>query len=436
MKMNLLRYLSVITLGLLLFACEEDDKITDDLPPEDAVNFTFKPLQINQTVDQNGNTYFASATLVVDADVSSDAPDGYSKQVLIQVVKWEDGEEIEITKGAQFNLSGNGAGDSKSFNLNFDNIVDQQTELNLAANILEAGSLRKIKGQGIFVNVETESEDNTVPYKIKSIIWDTAVDNNKDGFFASRSVDFIVATEGAVEKNLTGVIRLINDSNQDTSLVADIAQFLVKREGFSTNEISFSINQALIPNRAGYEVLMQFSEVGNPGEVAFEQLYKAADLVRIGFEPTLSDDRIYSLPSDPVVSLNNLDTGTGYYDSVFVTFSVVANSDLVYSDFDLGTNDFDLRAPYARIEYFKPYDPTYVSYLTLADSMLVDDPVNAQPIGFFVSDLVPAGDTATYEFKIQIVEPAENFFNSIEDVVVREYSKDDFAVLGDVKIDP
>lgn len=434
--MKLLRYLSVITLGLFLFACEEDDKITDELPPEDAVNFTFKPLQINQTVDQNGNTYYASATLVVDADVSSSAPDGYSKQVLIQVVKWEDGEEIEITKGAQFNLSGNGAGDAKSFNLNFDNIVSEQTELNLAANILEAGSLRKIKGQGIFVNVETESEDNTVPYKIKRIEWDTALDKNKDGFFANRSVSFTVATEGAVEKNLTGVIKLINDSNLDTALIVNVPQFSVKREGFSTNDISFSIDQSIIPSRSGYEVLMQFSEVANPGEIAYEQLFKAADFVRIGFEPTVYDDRVYSLPNDPVVSLNNIDTATGYYDSVFVTFSIEANADLEYREFDGIGDDFDLRAPYARIAYFKPYDPTYVSYLNLADSMLTDDPVVAQPFGFLVSDLVPPGDTATYEFKIQIIEPAENFFNSVEDVVVREYSKDDYAILGDVKIDP
>lgn len=435
MKMNLLRYLSVITLGLLLIACEEDDTITDNLPPEDGINFTFKTLQLNQTTDQNGNTFFANGTLVVDADISSSAPEGYSKQVLIQIVKWEDGEEIEITKGAEFNLTGNGAGDAKTFNLNFNNIVDEQTELNLGANLLEAGTLRKIKGQGLLVNVETESEDAQVPYKIKSINWSSTVDNNGDGFFANRTVAFTVATEGSVEKNLTGDVYLINDSNGDTTNIFQTGQFTVRREGFSTNELNFAINNGNTLNRAGYEILMKFSELASPGVIAYEELFKAADFVRIGFEPTLYDDREYSVPSAPNFSLNNLDTATGYYDSVHVNFSISANNDLEYREFDNPNNDFALRAPYARILYFRPFDPEFTTFIKLADSILLDDPFTPQPIGFFVSDLLP-GDSATYDFKIQIMEPSNNFFNSTEDVPVAEYTKADYAELGGIKIDP
>jgi hypothetical protein len=436
MKKNLLRYLSVFALLTVLVACEDDeDKIIDNLPPEDAVLYSFKPLQISQVTDVNGNTFIASGTLSVDADISSEAAEGFSSQVVIQIVKIENGEEIEITKGAAFTLSGNGTGDVKTFNLNFDNIIEDKGEVNIAANLLEASTNRKIKGEGILISAETSADDVLIPYKIKLIDWSTDIDNNGDGFFSRRDVTFIVATEGNTETTLTGDVFLINDTSKDTVLIFQTGQFLVKREGFSTVENSFSLNMNNTLIRSGYEILMEFQEVGNDAGVIYSEIFKAADLVRIGFEPTIYDDRVYESNGAPVVSLNNVDT-SGFYDSVFISFQMIANADLDYFDLDSTGQPFDLRAPYVRLKYFRQDDPDFPTFLTLADSSLSSDPVNAQQVGFLVSDLIIIKAAHTYDFEIQIMEPSNNYFNSTEDVPVITYTKADFPSLGDIKIDP
>ncbi len=436
MKMKLLRYLSVFALVTFLISCEDDEKLTDDFPPEDAKYYTFKPLQLTETVDLNGNTFFSAATLVVDADISSEAEEGFSKQVVIQIVSVIEGEEKEITRGGAFALSGNGSDDVKTFNLNFDNIVERKGEINLGANILEAGTGRKIKGAGILINVETLQEDQSIPYKVRFIDWSDSIDRNGDGFFTVRDVRFIVATEGNVSKTLNGNVKLINDFNSDTTVIFQTGDFLVQREGFSNVELSFTVNNDNSLGRAGYEILMEFAEAGAPGVIVFEALYKAADLVRIGFEPVVADNREYSLSGTPNVSLLNLDTILGYYDSVIIDLSIMANADLTYFDLDNTQNEFDLRSPYVRIQYWRINDPTFVDYLNLTDSNLIADPVNPQSFSFVVSELVPKKDSATYEFKIQIMEDSRNYFNSTEDVAVVEYTKDDFPALGNVKMDP
>lgn len=435
MKKILLRYLSVISLGLLLFACEDDDKLTDDFPPEDGVNFSFKPLQFSEVTDLNGDTYISSGTLSVDADISSSAPEGFSKEVLIQIVRWEDGEETEITKGAPFNLSGNGSGDAKTFTLNFDDIVNNQFELNIGANLLEAGSMRKLKGEGILVNVETDDEDAQIAYKIKTITWDTAIDKNNDGFFAQRNVSFIVATEGDVESTLTGNVSLINDSDpEDTVSIFQPSEFLVKREGFSTEVLSFSVNDADTLVRSAYEIFMQFTEVADPDNIAFEQLYKAADFVRIGFEPAVYDDREYSIPNQPGFTWVNQDP-QGFFDTLHVNFDVAANVDLEYVDLDNTGEEFGVEIPYVRLLYKDINDPDFTEFQRLGDTTLSADPFVPQTVGFYISELLPGG-AATYDFEIHIMEPSSNYFNSTDDVPVAIYTKEEFPFLGGIKVDP
>lgn len=429
MKMKLLRYLSVFALISVIVACEDDDKITDNLPPEDANLYSFKALTITNAVDENGNTFITAGNLNVDADISDEAPDGFSKQVLIQVVKIVDGVETEINKSPAFTLSGNGAGDVQTFNLNLDDFIDQRSEINVAANIIEAGTNRKIKGAGLLVKAETTEEDNQLDYKIKTITWSDSIDRNGDGFFARRDVKFTVAVEGKVTEIIRGDVKLINDKTKDTTLLLDIPQFEVRREGFSTNEISFVANQNGNWERAGYEFLMEFFDV-NTGEKVFEQFYKAADLVRIGYEPTQYDNRQYFVQNPPVVNGFNQDT-LGYFDSLNMSVDIKANNDLDYGN---GLN-FELEFPKIKILYEKPFDPNVTEPVNLEITQLTADPFNAQSVSFDISEILP-GDSATYDFIIQILEPSDNFFNSTDDVVVAEYDKDDYAVLGGVKINP
>jgi hypothetical protein len=429
MKMKLLRYLSVFALFSVIVACEDDDKITDNLPPEDANLYSFKPLTITNAIDENGNTFITSGTLNVDADISDEAPEGFSKQVLIQVIKIVDGVETEITRGAAYNLTGNGAGDVQTFNLNLDDFIDQRSEVNIAANILEAGTGRKIKGTGLLVKAETTEEDNQLDYKIKTIIWSDSIDRNGDGFFARRDVRFTVAVEGNVTEIIRGDVKLINDKTKDTTLILDIPQFEVKREGFSTNEISFVANQNGDWERAGYEFLFEFFDI-NSGEKVFEEFYKAADLVRIGFEPTAYDNRQYFLENAPTVNGFNQDS-LGYFDSLEMSVDIKANNDLDYGN----GLDFELEFPKVKVLYLRPFDPDVTEPVNIQITQLTADPFNTQVLNFDISELLP-GDSATYDFIIQILEPADNTFKSTDDFVVAEYDKDDYPALGGVKINP
>lgn len=425
--MKLLRHLSILSIIALLFSCGDDDEITDQLPPEDAFLYSFKQLVITDVQDVNGNTYISSGTLTVDPDISSEAAEGFSSQVIMQIVSIVDGEETEIDRSGAFNLSGSGTGDVQSFNLDFNEIVDAQSEVNIAANLLEAASGRKLKGEGILVNAEPSNEDAQISYKVKFIDWGTTVDNSNDGYFANRTVHFTVSTEGNVEKTLNGNIFLINDLTADTSLIMNTGDVEVKREGFSVDTIEFSVNLEDTLVRAGYEVLLRFTEAGGE-EIVFEEIFKAANQVRIGFEPMEYDNREYTLRDEPTITFIDIDS-LGYIDSVFMRFNVDANNDLEYGN----SIDFELELPFIRVQYFSIYDSDFTEYVTLGTYEIPVDPFEQPSVYVSISEDLPGGDTATYDLRVQIVEPGQNFFNDTEDQVVAEYDKDEYPALGAVK---
>lgn len=430
MKMTLRSYLSIFFVLAIFVACEEDDTIEETLPPEDAFLYSFKDITTSNEVDVNGNEFLSSVTITVDPDISEAAPEGFSSQVVIQITRIDENGETEIRRGPAFSLSGNGAGDAQPFDLDFDEIIDEKTEVNITANLLESGTDRKLGGAGILINAEPDLNDNTIDYKVKSIVWSDTIDRNGDGYFASRGFTFTIATEGNISKNLEGTVSIISPTTGDTSLLANVGPIEVKREGFSENSTDILINTDDALTRGAYEILMRFTEVGGT-ELVFEQLYKAADLVRIGFEPDVYDRREYSLVKAPTLGFSSFDAN-GYIEDPSFSFEVQANVDLEY-----GSGDFELELPLIEISYNRPFSNNYDpdEYIELETYQLTADPFNIQSVMADITDALP-GDSATYYFKFTILEPSDNSFSSTDDLIIAEYDTAFDASLGGIRINP